>query len=220
MAKASLILGNKCTPCLRYVVHIGNSLRRAATVNCNFLLFFIVTMQKSGFTTIINDFIVERVLMMNALIVALVSGGIGLLFGYFASHDMNHKDTEIMLISCGVTSVCLGFLIALLVLIILEAAVKSIYVCWAQAPEDFQQIHPDQFPRLYQAWMNLYPSVSFRPSNQQNNCPAFNLTIFSVCLVLQLMESSGHVSQLQGAAVPAPESGEGYNDLKKPLRGY
>lgn len=90
----------------------------------------------------------------------IVGAAIGLLFGLAAAHDLSSHDRRTLIVSSGCFCFAIGVLVAMLVLVVLEAAVKSIFVCWAKAPDDLQRTHPDIFPRILRAWSMLFPTVS------------------------------------------------------------
>eukprot|EP01138_Halocafeteria_seosinensis_P007692 gb/GECG01007860.1/.p1 GENE.gb/GECG01007860.1/~~gb/GECG01007860.1/.p1 ORF type:complete len:192 (+),score=7.66 gb/GECG01007860.1/:1-576(+) len=167
--KASLTQGRKSSNCSRYV------LLRVGCSACFALPVLYPGIQNRGFTTILNDFMVDRVLRMTCLFIALFSGAFGLLFAYAASRDMPSDDQKVMYFAGGFGSYGLGLFVSLLVISVVEAAVKSVYVCWAKAPGSLLHTHPDKFRKLLKAWCKMYPAVRTNNTNtrKQNTFPKY-----------------------------------------------
>jgi hypothetical protein len=87
---------------------------------------------------------------------------------------MHPDDQKVMYLAGGLGSLGLGFLVAALVISVVEAAVKSVYVCWAKAPGSFLRTHPELFGTLLQAWCKMYPAVSPVRTDNKNDCAPKN----------------------------------------------
>ena len=111
-----------------------------------------------GFTTIINDVIVDRALGLGVLLVALANAGLGVAFGLaFGKEGTDAR--EVGMVIGGVLGFIFGLGLCSIVTSVIHSAVQTVYVCWAEAPEALADTHPEEFGKLLTAWMEAFPSV-------------------------------------------------------------
>eukprot|EP00559_Dactyliosolen_fragilissimus_P006785 CAMPEP_0184871476 /NCGR_PEP_ID=MMETSP0580-20130426/40741_1 /TAXON_ID=1118495 /ORGANISM="Dactyliosolen fragilissimus" /LENGTH=132 /DNA_ID=CAMNT_0027374141 /DNA_START=1461 /DNA_END=1859 /DNA_ORIENTATION=- len=59
-----------------------------------------------------------------------------------------------------------GFLIGIFnassIFTVLESAVNTIVVCFAEAPSEFENNHPDHSRELHETWSSTWPNISLR----------------------------------------------------------
>lgn len=113
--------------------------------------------QHKGWASIVADSLVDNVLFMVSLVVGLVVGLVGLVVA---------KMDESLLVDFGGENVetfgfILGFLIGYVfcsvLLGLVSSAVNTVIVCFAEAPNEFQNNYPELSMEMRQAWREAYP---------------------------------------------------------------
>lgn len=115
--------------------------------------------EQKGWNVIITDDLSDNVLMMMSLAVGLASGLIGLVFGavepnMFVNLGMDHAAGPGFLIG-----LLTGFLIATVLFSVVGSAVNTVIVCFAEAPAEFQQNHPELSHEMRAAWTTAWPDL-------------------------------------------------------------
>jgi hypothetical protein len=121
-----------------------------------------------GFTLIINDNLVTNALNFMTFSVSMITAGIGLLIyranpdwlvEFTGKHDtgsnLNGKNTEMTLPAFGLALLA-GLLITHPLMAVLESAVNTVIVCFAEAPAEFEQNHPEHSAKMREAWRQVY----------------------------------------------------------------
>ena len=75
----------------------------------------------------------------------------------------------------GIFSFIIGFGMCVIMAGVIDSAVKTVFVCFGDAPEALRQTHHDAFKVLYPAWVERYPEVSFELILLLNNYHLANL---------------------------------------------
>lgn len=104
-----------------------------------------------GWTVIINDDLIDRSLSLMQLFIGILSGALGVLFGFICYGPIGAWPSFIIGMICG-------FIFSGIVLQVISSAVNTIVVCFAEAPNPLQRNHPETFARLVQAWRSAYPN--------------------------------------------------------------
>ena len=108
-----------------------------------------------GWTTIITDNLVGSVLAMLSVGVGLITGLIGILLA-----SMKGLGAEF---AGGAFAV--GFIVGLVLTSVLmsvvESATNTVIVCYAEAPAEFEQNHPELSRSMRETWRQAWP-VEFR----------------------------------------------------------
>ncbi|GMI19016.1 hypothetical protein TeGR_g11516 [Tetraparma gracilis] len=94
--------------------------------------------KKLGWTTIINDDLIENALSFGAMGVGLIAGLVAYL--YSVSVDLSATYTAPMVI----VGICIGFGMASVTLSVVSSAVATVFVCFAENPESVFSTHPEQ----------------------------------------------------------------------------
>ena len=121
----------------------------------------VMTLFKSrGWTVIITDDLVSNVLTFMALAVGAVTGAIGLIAykinpNWFEDQDDN---TNLMW-AVFVLGIIIGAGFSSIMLSVVQSAVDSTIVCFAEAPLDLQKNHLAHFEELNGTWSELYPRL-------------------------------------------------------------
>mmetsp|Transcript_11498 Transcript_11498/g.33882 ORF Transcript_11498/g.33882 Transcript_11498/m.33882 type:complete len:533 (-) Transcript_11498:189-1787(-) len=110
-----------------------------------------------GWTTIITDDLIHKVLLM-------VSVGIGLITGLISVMISNARGLVFDATSAGVPfffGLLIGYYISSVLMGLIGSAVNTVIVLYAEAPNEFQQNHPKLSTEMRSAWRQAWP-VDFR----------------------------------------------------------
>jgi hypothetical protein len=105
-----------------------------------------------GWTTIINDNLIQRTLSMLSLAVGLVVGGIGATIGTMDKFDSINNASWILF---GIGFV-VGLFLTLIMVSVVDSAVATIFVCFAESPQVFEQTHPALYYDLTASWREAH----------------------------------------------------------------
>jgi len=112
--------------------------------------------QERGWTSIINDNLVYRTLMLATLVIAGLTGLVGMLLAKISGWATvalgvdNHA---------GVFFTCflIGLSLAAILMSVVLSAVDTVIVSFAEAPGEFETNHPTLSQQLRTAWRQVYP---------------------------------------------------------------
>lgn len=114
--------------------------------------------RNKGWTTIINDNLADMVLFMISVLIGLFTGLVGFIV---ASMDQNIF-ADLGYESSGGIGFLFGFFIGLILssimLGVVESAVSTCVVCFAESPAEFEQNHPDLSLQMRDAWRSSWPA--------------------------------------------------------------
>lgn len=103
-----------------------------------------------GWTAIITDYMVDRVLAMISVGVGLVAGGFAALFSYLFSMNLEGiAFTTGFLVGLLLTSILLG---------LVSSSVNTVIVCYAEDPASFERNHNELSIRMSGVWRNTFPN--------------------------------------------------------------
>eukprot|EP00560_Eucampia_antarctica_P008603 CAMPEP_0197826074 /NCGR_PEP_ID=MMETSP1437-20131217/3073_1 /TAXON_ID=49252 ORGANISM="Eucampia antarctica, Strain CCMP1452" /NCGR_SAMPLE_ID=MMETSP1437 /ASSEMBLY_ACC=CAM_ASM_001096 /LENGTH=506 /DNA_ID=CAMNT_0043426339 /DNA_START=154 /DNA_END=1674 /DNA_ORIENTATION=+ len=122
-----------------------------------------------GFSVIISDQLVSSALNFMTLSVALISAGIGILINHSnpewlrefsgskngPSFDINGNNTNLTM-PAFLISFTVGIIICHTLMGVLDSAVNTVIVCFAEAPGEFEENHPEHSQRMRAAWLQVY----------------------------------------------------------------
>jgi len=108
-----------------------------------------------NFDLLINDDLTGVVLTLGCTLGGLVAAVVGAAVGYVIFSNQG-----IWQILAGV-SFLIGMLMTALVMSVVESAVATTYVVWAQCPNELAQVRPDEFNRLREATHFRHPDRMF-----------------------------------------------------------
>lgn len=109
-----------------------------------------------GWTAVFNDVIVDRTLGLSALIFAALSGIVSGLICMAAFSKTEDERAVIALIG-GLIGFVIGIAMCSIVGMVIESAVKTIFVAFAERPEAFAATNPPLFRQLIEAWAVFMP---------------------------------------------------------------
>ena len=109
-----------------------------------------------GWTTIINDDLVARVLWLSSWVVGAMTGTIGLILSHLHpvwTEDLGSAQVAVVFLICFL----IGTGTANIVTSIVASAVNTIVVAFCEAPLDFERNHPVLYRQMHAAWLQVYP---------------------------------------------------------------
>jgi len=111
----------------------------------------VITLFKSrGWTAIITDYIVDRVLMMISFGNGLITGGCAALISY-----MFNLDLEGVAFTIGFV---VGMLLTTVLLSVVGSGVNTVVVCYAEDPATFEINHYELSIRMRESWRVAFPN--------------------------------------------------------------
>jgi len=116
--------------------------------------------QTRGWMTIIADRLVFRVLFFCNLALAAFVGSMGVLCN-FGMNGFRNDDRSSSMIESFWIAFLIAFLISNTVLFVVESAVRTVIVCFAESPAEFQEHHSELYEPMQAAWTEAYPTVTF-----------------------------------------------------------
>ena len=106
-----------------------------------------------GWSTIINDNLIQRTLGLLALAVGLVVGGAGAAIG--SLDTMKDIDAHACWYLFGV-GFFIGLFLTMIMVSVVDSAVATVFVCFAESPQVFEQTHPALFYNLTATWRETH----------------------------------------------------------------
>lgn len=108
--------------------------------------------QQRGWSMIVNDQLVSRSLSMMSLLIAFITGVIGVIVGFFFFGPLWSAFSFLIGFVLGLTS-C-GILFG-----VITSGVNTVVVCFAESPNQLRFNHsPELYQNLAQAWRAAYPA--------------------------------------------------------------
>lgn len=105
-----------------------------------------------GWTSIIADMLIDTVLLMVSLCVGVITGIIGAIVGSV----MQQGNTVIG--GAFLVGMIIGIVLCSTLFSLISSAVNAVIVCFAEAPKEFQDNHPQLSQQMLLAWRNAYPT--------------------------------------------------------------
>ena len=112
--------------------------------------------QGRGWSNIITDNLVSRVLLLVCMVIGALTGLVGLLLNRatgWANSSLGEHAHNAVFTLCFV----LGFSLAMILMSVVHSAVDTVIVCFAEAPMEFQTNHPALCQQMMTAWQQVYP---------------------------------------------------------------
>lgn len=111
-----------------------------------------------GWTTILNDYIIDRTLMLGCVMVGSITAIIGaLLARATVAVNVSGVDHTAVMVLVAIFAFIVGFLMCAIVSGVIESAVKTVFVCFAERPDALVHTHPQAFQELVAAWNAFHP---------------------------------------------------------------
>lgn len=111
-----------------------------------------------GWTTLISDALVGRMLVMMCFLVGIVNAVVVLILSLI----LDHSEPDVAGISAFMALI-FGFLLAARVLNVLISCVDAVIVLYAEAPNEFHDAHPELAREMQAAWTMAWPDI-FSPT--------------------------------------------------------
>ncbi|KAF0719503.1 Aste57867_1003 [Aphanomyces stellatus] len=110
-----------------------------------------------GWTALVNDDLVGYTFFLGNLLVGAISAWIALhTIGADVSNQVfpGVSRPEYIVAACAFL---VGYIVNSLFMGLMNAAVTTVFVLWAEDPASWQLTHPDHYARLHAAWLEIYP---------------------------------------------------------------
>lgn len=108
-----------------------------------------------GWTTIINDDLVVRVLNLLSLVIGILTATVALIFGTV------HPSWVFAFGTSGIVAFLVPFVIgtsvASILMGVVSSSVDTIIVAFCEAPMEFERNHPGLYQQMASAWAQIYP---------------------------------------------------------------
>eukprot|EP00566_Odontella_aurita_P000653 CAMPEP_0113560250 /NCGR_PEP_ID=MMETSP0015_2-20120614/19329_1 /TAXON_ID=2838 /ORGANISM="Odontella" /LENGTH=546 /DNA_ID=CAMNT_0000461939 /DNA_START=158 /DNA_END=1800 /DNA_ORIENTATION=+ /assembly_acc=CAM_ASM_000160 len=109
-----------------------------------------------GWEAIIADDLVSNTLFFVSVCVGLLSGAVGV--GLAVSTDwFNPADDVDGKVACFVLGLIIGLVLTSIMMSVVGSGVNAVLVCFAEAPAEFQQNHPELSERMRETWLAAFP---------------------------------------------------------------
>mmetsp|Transcript_6405 Transcript_6405/g.18016 ORF Transcript_6405/g.18016 Transcript_6405/m.18016 type:complete len:499 (+) Transcript_6405:67-1563(+) len=115
--------------------------------------------QQKGWTAIIADDLASNVLGMISLGIGLASGLVGLLLAWADKSLFEDLGFESGRGPGFLVAFLVGFIFASVYLGVVDSAITTVIVCYAEAPAEFESNHPELSSEMRNAWTEAWPGL-------------------------------------------------------------
>ncbi|OQR95213.1 hypothetical protein ACHHYP_00183 [Achlya hypogyna] len=109
-----------------------------------------------GFEAIIADDLIGNALGFSSLGVGILCAGLGLIYTYIDTANTTFANAQIIIPIIGLF---IGVGISVIPFSVIDSAVATVIVCFAEDPAALQMSHPEHFTELMTEWHRMYPDV-------------------------------------------------------------
>lgn len=113
--------------------------------------------RQRGWTTLISDRLIFRVLLFCNLGVGAICGCFVMICEFLIGPFFPNMETQ--LVGAFFVAFLIGFLISNVALFCVESAVRTVIVCFAENPDVFDEHHPDLSETMQSGYAEAYPTV-------------------------------------------------------------
>mmetsp|Transcript_27149 Transcript_27149/g.79061 ORF Transcript_27149/g.79061 Transcript_27149/m.79061 type:complete len:496 (-) Transcript_27149:347-1834(-) len=106
-----------------------------------------------GWTAIVNDDLIEHALHLGCMMTGAIVGVLG--YSYGAGAGVGSDNATLL----AVVGVFIGLMVSFVLFGLVDSAVVTVFVCFAENPRAFESNHPTQFTELQHAWATRHGSV-------------------------------------------------------------
>lgn len=108
-----------------------------------------------GWTAIINDDLVLRVLVLMSFVIGILTGAVGLFLAKL--HQDWVSDFEGSAILAFILPFVIGTSMAYILMGVVASAVDTVIVAFCESPLEFERNHPSLYLQMSAAWGQIYP---------------------------------------------------------------
>lgn len=113
--------------------------------------------QSRGWSVIINDNLVYRMLMLVSIVVGAISGLVGMFLADLSGWADPLFGADFVHLPMFLICFGIGFSLASILMGVVISACDSVIVCFAEAPGEFETHHPALHRNMVNAWRQVYP---------------------------------------------------------------
>ena len=107
---------------------------------------------RRGWNAVFNDTIIDRALVLGSFVFGAIASLSSALIGRLFIARGGPDQVATVTLICAVVGFVVGVLMCMIISGIIESAVKTVFVCFAEAPEKLLAAHPREFSELTAAW--------------------------------------------------------------------
>mmetsp|Transcript_481 Transcript_481/g.783 ORF Transcript_481/g.783 Transcript_481/m.783 type:complete len:546 (+) Transcript_481:129-1766(+) len=111
---------------------------------------------QNGWSTFVSDRLVYRVLGLAKVGIALLSGALTMAIQTALGYGSTDDSAPLLLFLAGSI---FGYLLSSTSLFVVESAVRTIIVCFAESPADLERTQPALYRELQKGWSQTYPKA-------------------------------------------------------------
>lgn len=115
-----------------------------------------------GWTVIINDDMVQNCLQLSCFVLSCLSGCTGMLITFVQGGSwldaLSEEDGSNKFIAAFSIAFIFGLIISSILMGVIDSAVSTALVCFAESPSDLHRHHPDLYEEMVGAWRKVYPN--------------------------------------------------------------
>lgn len=117
----------------------------------------ITLFKQRGWSIIIADDLISNVLTLFCFIIGLLTGCVGLALNEIEPSWFSGYEGSATAIAFGF-SFLVGLLLSCITLSVVDSSVNTVLVCFAEAPAEFEENHPELSSEMRDAWREVYPA--------------------------------------------------------------
>jgi len=109
-----------------------------------------------GWEAIIADDLVSNALFLVSIVVGLVTGSVGLILASLTDWFDGQDESEEQML-CFVIGLIVGLMLSSIALSVVASGVNTVIVCFADAPAEFQNNHPELSNKMRETYIGAFP---------------------------------------------------------------
>ncbi len=111
--------------------------------------------QERGWSAIINDRLLNRILLLGVFVITAVTTAVVVtIVGHFSGVDSDAQ------VAAGVCAALIAASVAMVIVSVVEGAIATVFVCFAQDHATLAHNHPEDHRVLSEAWCLAHPDVA------------------------------------------------------------
>lgn len=115
--------------------------------------------QHKGWEVIITDNLVDNVLLMVSLVIGLATGLVGLIIANIDQNLVAGYGWDNVQAVGFIMGLIVGYVVGSILMSIVASATNTVIVCFAEAPNEFQNNHPQLSNEMRETWRATWPNL-------------------------------------------------------------
>jgi len=109
--------------------------------------------RRLGWTAIVNDDLIQNSLALGCLVTGAFVGIVGFTYGMGAGLGSDNA------LELAIWGLVIGYFLTKVLMGLVDSAVATVFVCFAQDPKAFQRTHPELYEELVGSWAEMHGPV-------------------------------------------------------------